>query len=136
MCIKNPTKVTKQKPIDFLLVKKKLPPNLETHVEIRESVRSKDVFIIQTGSTKYVRKIHCDHSDSFILLLLILFFLSSCRDPNDNLMELMIMSYACKTSCARNIIVRSHLSCEFNFPIVTLMSFSRAFYLIYLVSCS
>lgn len=24
----------------------------ETHVEIRESVRSKDVFIIQTGSTK------------------------------------------------------------------------------------
>ncbi|CAF4519188.1 unnamed protein product [Rotaria sp. Silwood1] len=39
----------------------------ETHVEIRESVRSKDVFIIQTGSTK---------------------------DPNDNLMELMIMSYA------------------------------------------
>lgn len=46
-------------------------------MEIRESVRSKDVFIIQTGSTK---------------------------DPNDNLMELMIMSYACKTSCARNII--------------------------------
>lgn len=25
---------------------------IETHVEIRESVRSKDVFIIQTGSTK------------------------------------------------------------------------------------
>ncbi|CAF1081688.1 unnamed protein product [Rotaria sp. Silwood1] len=49
----------------------------ETHVEIHESVRSKDVFIIQTGSTK---------------------------DPNDDLMELMIMSYACKTSCARNII--------------------------------
>ncbi|CAF1219141.1 unnamed protein product [Adineta steineri] len=49
----------------------------ETHVEIHESVRSKDVFIIQTGSTK---------------------------DPNDNLMELMIMSYACKTSCARKII--------------------------------
>jgi phosphoribosylpyrophosphate synthetase len=48
----------------------------ETHVEIRESVRSKDVFIIQTGSTK---------------------------DPNDNLMELMIMSYACKTSCAKKI---------------------------------
>ncbi len=24
----------------------------ETHVEIRESVRSKDIFIIQTGSTK------------------------------------------------------------------------------------
>ncbi|CAF3972787.1 unnamed protein product, partial [Rotaria sp. Silwood1] len=28
----------------------------------------------------------------------------STKDPNDNLMELMIMSYACKTSCARNII--------------------------------
>ncbi|CAF3753184.1 unnamed protein product [Rotaria socialis] len=49
----------------------------ETRVEIYESVRSKDVFIIQTGSTK---------------------------DPNDDLMELMIMSYACKTSCAKNIV--------------------------------
>ncbi|CAF1286765.1 unnamed protein product, partial [Didymodactylos carnosus] len=49
----------------------------ETHVEIKESVRGKDVFIIQTGSTK---------------------------DPNDNIMELLIMTYACKTSCARNII--------------------------------
>ncbi len=45
---------------------------------------------------------------SKIHLILINFFLQSIlqyRDPNDNLMELMIMSYACKTSCAKNIIV-------------------------------
>lgn len=48
----------------------------ETRVEIGESLRGKDVFIIQTGS----------------------------KEPNDNVMELLIMCYACKTSCARNII--------------------------------
>lgn len=48
----------------------------ETKVEITESIRGKDVFIIQTGS----------------------------KEPNDNIMELLIMCYACKTSCARNII--------------------------------
>lgn len=48
----------------------------ETKVEIGESIRGKDVFIIQTGS----------------------------KEPNDNIMELLIMCYACKTSCARNII--------------------------------
>lgn len=26
------------------------------------------------------------------------------REPNDHIMELLIMCYACKTSCARNII--------------------------------
>lgn len=48
----------------------------ETKVEIDESIRGKDVFIIQTGS----------------------------QEPNDHIMELLIMCYACKTSCARNII--------------------------------
>ncbi|CAF0801752.1 unnamed protein product [Brachionus calyciflorus] len=48
----------------------------ETKVEIGDSIRGKDVFIIQTGS----------------------------KEPNDNIMELLIMCYACKTSCARNII--------------------------------
>jgi phosphoribosylpyrophosphate synthetase len=48
----------------------------ETKVEIGDSLRGKDVFIIQTGS----------------------------KEPNDNVMELLIMCYACKTSCARNII--------------------------------
>lgn len=48
----------------------------ETKVEIGESIRGKDVFIIQTGS----------------------------KEPNDNIMELLIMCYACKTSCARNVV--------------------------------
>lgn len=31
-------------------------------------------------------------------------FLSTCRDVNTTIMELLIMVYACRTSCARNII--------------------------------
>ncbi|CAG2245454.1 phosphoribosyl pyrophosphate synthase-associated protein 1-like [Mytilus galloprovincialis] len=50
--------------------------NRETNVEIEESVRGKDVYIVQTGT----------------------------KDVNNDLMELMIMAYACKTSCSRNII--------------------------------
>ncbi|MGH0151498.1 UNVERIFIED_CONTAM: hypothetical protein FKN15_052685 [Acipenser sinensis] len=48
----------------------------ETRVQIQESVRGKDVFIIQTVS----------------------------KDVNTAIMELLIMVYACKTSCARSII--------------------------------
>ncbi|CAK8691844.1 phosphoribosyl pyrophosphate synthase-associated protein 2-like [Clavelina lepadiformis] len=51
-------------------------PNKETQVEIGESVRGKDVFILQTGS----------------------------RDVNDAVMEMLIMAYACKTSSAKRII--------------------------------
>uniref|UniRef100_A0A4W3H6B3 Phosphoribosyl pyrophosphate synthetase associated protein 1 n=2 Tax=Callorhinchus milii TaxID=7868 RepID=A0A4W3H6B3_CALMI len=51
-------------------------PNRETRVEIKESVRGQDIFIIQTIP----------------------------RDVNTAVMELLIMAYACKTSCARNII--------------------------------
>ncbi|KAL7829691.1 hypothetical protein AOLI_G00305760 [Acnodon oligacanthus] len=50
--------------------------NRETRVQIQESVRGKDVFIIQTVS----------------------------KDVNTTIMELLIMVYACRTSCARNII--------------------------------
>ncbi|KAL1278414.1 hypothetical protein QQF64_025087 [Cirrhinus molitorella] len=50
--------------------------NRETRVRIEESVRGKDVFIIQTIS----------------------------KDVNTTIMELLIMVYACRTSCARNII--------------------------------
>lgn len=50
--------------------------NRETNVEIGESVRGKDVYIVQTGT----------------------------KDVNNDLMELMIIAYACKTSCARHII--------------------------------
>ncbi|XP_066237438.1 phosphoribosyl pyrophosphate synthase-associated protein 1 isoform X2 [Saccopteryx leptura] len=50
--------------------------NGETRVEIKESVRGQDVFIIQTIP----------------------------RDVNTAVMELLIMAYALKTACARNII--------------------------------
>ncbi|XP_048256855.1 phosphoribosyl pyrophosphate synthase-associated protein 1-like [Haliotis cracherodii] len=50
--------------------------NRETTVEIKESVRGKDVYIIQTGT----------------------------KDVNNDIMELLILAYACKTSSARNII--------------------------------
>ncbi|XP_026539007.1 phosphoribosyl pyrophosphate synthase-associated protein 2 isoform X2 [Notechis scutatus] len=50
--------------------------NRETRVQIQESVRGKDVFIIQTVS----------------------------KDVNTIIMELLIMVYACKTSCAKSII--------------------------------
>uniref|UniRef100_A0A8P0SRW9 Phosphoribosyl pyrophosphate synthetase associated protein 1 n=1 Tax=Canis lupus familiaris TaxID=9615 RepID=A0A8P0SRW9_CANLF len=50
--------------------------NGETRVEIKESVRGQDIFIIQTIP----------------------------RDVNTAVMELLIMAYALKTACARNII--------------------------------
>ncbi|MGH0162129.1 UNVERIFIED_CONTAM: hypothetical protein FKN15_041568 [Acipenser sinensis] len=51
-------------------------PNRETRVEINESVRGQDIFIIQTIP----------------------------RDVNTAIMELLVMAYALKTSCAKNII--------------------------------
>ncbi|XP_013405757.1 phosphoribosyl pyrophosphate synthase-associated protein 2 [Lingula anatina] len=50
--------------------------NRETVVDIQESVRGKDVYIIQTGT----------------------------KNVNNDIMELLIMSYACKTSSCRKII--------------------------------
>ena len=48
----------------------------ETMVDIQESVRGKDVYIIQTAA----------------------------RNVNDIIMELLIMAYACKTSNCKSII--------------------------------
>ena len=48
----------------------------ETIVEIRDSVRGKDAYIIQTGS----------------------------KDVNDDIMELLMLCYACKTSSCRRVI--------------------------------
>ncbi|XP_067928705.1 phosphoribosyl pyrophosphate synthase-associated protein 1-like [Watersipora subatra] len=48
----------------------------ETQVEIKQTVRARDVYIIQTGT----------------------------KNVNDDIMELLILGYACKTSCARNIV--------------------------------
>lgn len=50
--------------------------NRESVVEIGESVREKNVYILQTGT----------------------------KDVNNNIMELLIMAYACKTSSAKNIV--------------------------------
>lgn len=50
--------------------------NRETQVEIGESVRGKDIYIVQTGT----------------------------KNVNNDIMELLIIAYACKTSCARNIV--------------------------------
>ncbi|TNM97471.1 hypothetical protein fugu_015627 [Takifugu bimaculatus] len=49
--------------------------NRETRVQIQESVRGKDVFVIQTMS----------------------------KDVNTTIMEMLITVYACKTSCAKSI---------------------------------
>uniref|UniRef100_A0A8C5HKU4 Phosphoribosyl pyrophosphate synthase-associated protein 2 n=1 Tax=Gouania willdenowi TaxID=441366 RepID=A0A8C5HKU4_GOUWI len=49
--------------------------SIETRVQIQESVRGKDVFVIQTMS----------------------------KDVNTSIMEMLIMVYACRTSCARSI---------------------------------
>ncbi|CAG05971.1 unnamed protein product [Tetraodon nigroviridis] len=52
-----------------------LSVSIETRVQIQESVRGKDVFVIQTMS----------------------------KDVNTTIMEMLIMVYACKTSCAKSI---------------------------------
>ena len=49
---------------------------LETKIQIDESVRGKDVFIVQTGN----------------------------RDPNNMMMELFILAHSCKTSSASRIV--------------------------------
>ncbi|XP_074647290.1 phosphoribosyl pyrophosphate synthase-associated protein 2-like isoform X2 [Tubulanus polymorphus] len=50
--------------------------NRETTVEIGESLRAKDVYIIQTGT----------------------------KNVNNDIMEMLILAYACKTSCSNKII--------------------------------
>lgn len=52
-------------------------PNRETIVDIRQSVRNRHVFILQTGT----------------------------KDVNNHIMELLIMIYACKTSSSKSITV-------------------------------
>uniref|UniRef100_A0A4W4FCB3 Ribose-phosphate pyrophosphokinase N-terminal domain-containing protein n=1 Tax=Electrophorus electricus TaxID=8005 RepID=A0A4W4FCB3_ELEEL len=54
----------------------RFPSFTETRVEVKESVRGQDIFIIQTMP----------------------------RDVNTAIMELLVMAYALKTSCAKNII--------------------------------
>ncbi|XP_022080411.1 phosphoribosyl pyrophosphate synthase-associated protein 2-like isoform X2 [Acanthaster planci] len=62
--------------VDLGNVEVYLQDNKETNVDINESVRGKDVFIIQTGA----------------------------KDVNNAIMEMLIMTYACKTSSANSIV--------------------------------
>lgn len=48
----------------------------ETEVEIRETVRGRDVYILQSGT----------------------------KDVNNDIMELLILAYACRSACARKIV--------------------------------
>ncbi|XP_035426431.1 phosphoribosyl pyrophosphate synthase-associated protein 1 isoform X2 [Cygnus atratus] len=99
--------------------------NGETRVEIKESVRGQDIFIIQTiprtcsflclPITEQQSPAATAFVTGWITLPLslqwcetarveILTFPPLCLDVNTAVMELLIMAYALKTSCARNII--------------------------------
>uniref|UniRef100_V9L6A0 Phosphoribosyl pyrophosphate synthase-associated protein 2 n=1 Tax=Callorhinchus milii TaxID=7868 RepID=V9L6A0_CALMI len=75
-CAELARKISERLGVELGKVQVSQASNRETRVQIQESVRGKDVFIIQTVS----------------------------KDVNTTIMELLIMIYACKTSCAKNII--------------------------------
>ncbi|XP_074198123.1 phosphoribosyl pyrophosphate synthase-associated protein 2 isoform X2 [Camelus bactrianus] len=75
-CMELSKKIAERLGVEMGKVQVYQEPDRETRVQIQESVRGKDVFIIQTVS----------------------------RDVNSTIMELLIMVYACKTSCAKSII--------------------------------
>ncbi|KAL6052313.1 hypothetical protein STEG23_014426, partial [Scotinomys teguina] len=75
-CMELSRKIAERLGVEMGKVQVYQEPNRETRVQIQESVRGKDVFIIQTIS----------------------------KDVNTTIMELLIMVYACKTSCAKSII--------------------------------
>ncbi|XP_069917673.1 phosphoribosyl pyrophosphate synthase-associated protein 2 isoform X1 [Oryctolagus cuniculus] len=74
-CMELSKKIAERLGVEMGKVQVYQEPNRETRVQIQESVRGKDVFIIQTVS----------------------------KDVNTTVMELLIMVYACKTSCAKSI---------------------------------
>ncbi|XP_063286509.1 phosphoribosyl pyrophosphate synthase-associated protein 2 [Pelobates fuscus] len=74
-CVELAKKIGERLGIELGKVQVYQEPNRETRVQIQESVRGKDVFIIQTIS----------------------------KDVNTTIMELLIMVYACRTSCAKTI---------------------------------
>ncbi|OBS64771.1 hypothetical protein A6R68_06685, partial [Neotoma lepida] len=80
-CMELSRKIAERLGVEMGKVQVYQEPNRETRVQIQESVRGKDVFIIQTIS----------------------------KDVNTTIMELLIMVYACKTSCAKSIIGLTHL---------------------------
>ncbi|KAM9596362.1 phosphoribosyl pyrophosphate synthase-associated protein 1 isoform 2-T2 [Trichechus inunguis] len=85
--------------------------NGETRVEIKESVRGQDIFIIQTiprdidySPPGALHHRCCPPLEVFITLSRNSAPCSCNIDVNTAVMELLIMAYALKTACARNII--------------------------------
>lgn len=74
-CMELSKKIAERLGVEMGKVQVYQEPDRETRVQIQESVRGKDVFIIQTVS----------------------------KDVNTTIMELLIMVYACKTSCAKSV---------------------------------
>ncbi|CAL8273270.1 phosphoribosyl pyrophosphate synthase-associated protein 1 isoform X1 [Gadus morhua] len=75
-CIELAKKITERLGVDLGKSVVYQESNGETRVDVKESVRGQDIFIIQTIP----------------------------RDVNTAIMELLVMAYALKTSCAKNII--------------------------------
>ena len=63
----------------------------ETMVEIGESVRGKDVYILQTGGFILYESLCYSHHPT------------GTKDVNNDIMEMLILCYACKTSSAKTI---------------------------------
>ncbi|XP_042203932.1 phosphoribosyl pyrophosphate synthase-associated protein 1-like isoform X1 [Homarus americanus] len=91
--------------------------NQETMVEIGDSVRGRDVFILQTGTNRLEvtvgraevkemanRETSVEIMESVREKSVYLIQTADPKDVNNNIMELLIMAYACKTSSARNIV--------------------------------
>jgi ribose-phosphate pyrophosphokinase len=70
--------------------------NRETVVEIGDSVRGKDIFIIQTGAKYAIVPLNS--------VRVLLFLMKNYRDVNNYIMELLMMAYACKTASAKSIV--------------------------------
>lgn len=86
--------------------------NSETGVEIKETVRGRDVYIIQTGQNSSELPCSEVHNGTDPIPFgvascckLFSFLLTGTKNVNNDIMELMIMIYACKTSSARSITV-------------------------------
>ncbi|KAA0196001.1 hypothetical protein HAZT_HAZT007010 [Hyalella azteca] len=92
-------------------------PNTETLVEIGDSVRGRDVFILQTGTNKLEVRVgraelaqtSCLETKAEIMesvreKSVYIIQTGINKDVNNHIMELLIMAYACKTSSARNIV--------------------------------
>ncbi|KAF3813638.1 hypothetical protein GH733_018791, partial [Mirounga leonina] len=101
-CMELSKKIAERLGVEMGKVQVYQEPNRETRVQIQESVRGKDVFIIQTVS-KGARSTLLPLCGDREILITCLTFLG-CRDVNTTIMELLIMVYACKTSCAKSII--------------------------------